>query len=185
MNSPPPTTDLATHPAGPETAPEATAFSADLRSAVVLLERIVADRTLLARIPTADQRRLLQAAGQVYAPDAASRRQLVRATARRRKAERVAREESVRESTGIRTLRRQPVFTSPNVFPPVAPRHSPRGRARSRRAREPIEPQHCYVCKPHYTDAASLLRPALSRRAPNSTSPSAPSSPTCAARWRC
>ena len=88
---------------------------------MAVLECIVADRALLAHIPADDRRRLLQAAGHVYSPDAVSRRRLVRATARRRKAERVEREESARSSTGIRTLRRQPVFTTPNVFPP-APR---------------------------------------------------------------
>ena len=56
--------------------------SRELRAAVAVLERIVADRTLLAHIPADDRRRLLQAAGHVYSPDAVSRRQLVRATAR-------------------------------------------------------------------------------------------------------
>jgi NAD(P)-dependent dehydrogenase (short-subunit alcohol dehydrogenase family) len=152
VNSPPPTADQATHRPTPDSVPGAPAFVDDLRAAVLLLERIVADRTLLAHVPPADQRRLLQAAGQVYAPDAASRRQLVRATARRRKAERVAREESVRESTGIRTLRRQPVFTSPNVFPPVPPEaFAPEDVHDADAPREPLDRQHCYVCKAHYT----------------------------------
>jgi hypothetical protein len=69
-----------------------SAFLADLRAAVALLERVVADRTLLVHIPPDDRRRLLQAAGQVYSPDAVSRRQLVRASARRREAARVERE---------------------------------------------------------------------------------------------
>jgi NAD(P)-dependent dehydrogenase (short-subunit alcohol dehydrogenase family) len=128
-------------------------FLQDLRSAVGVLERIVADRTLLAHLPADDRRRLLQAAGHVYSPDATSRRQLVRATARRRKAERVAREETARESTGIRTLRRRPVYTTPNVFPPSDPAsfapddvHDPEA------AREPQKSQHCYVCKTHFTE---------------------------------
>ena len=44
--------------------------------------------------------------------------------------------------TGIRQLRRKPVFTTPNVFPPkeIEEAH-----------RESLEPQHCYVCKQKYS----------------------------------
>src|SRR5215210_3202593 len=123
-------------------------FLERLRAATELLESIVADRGLLAHVPPADQRRLVQAAGHVYAPDSASRRQLVRASIRREKAEKVRREEHALERTGIRTMRRQPVFTSPNVFPPVGfeQREMPDDECR-----EPIEPQHCYVCKEKFT----------------------------------
>ena len=152
MKSPPPIPDQATTPGTPDGAPATSAFLRDLRAAVAVLEQIVADRTRLAGIPADDRRRLLQAAGHVYSPDATSRRQLVRATARRRKAERVAREESARESTGIRTLRRQPVFTTPNVFPPVPPEaFAPEDVSAPDAPREALEPQHCYVCKTHFT----------------------------------
>jgi NAD(P)-dependent dehydrogenase (short-subunit alcohol dehydrogenase family) len=152
VNAPPPTTDQATNAAIPEPGPGDPGFLDALRAAVAVLERIVADRTLLAHIPADDRRRLLQAAGHVYSPDATSRRQLVRATARRHKAERVAREEATRESTGIRTLRRQPVFTTPNVFPPVSPEaFVPQDVGDPAAPREPNEAQHCYVCKTHFT----------------------------------
>ncbi len=128
------------------------AFLAELRGAIGVLERIVSDRTLLAGIPAEDRTRLLQAAGHVYAPDAASRRQLVRASARKRKAERVGREESLRDRTGIRALRRQAVFTSPNVFPPVPPdAFVPEDVQEPGAPRESLEEQHCYVCKTHFT----------------------------------
>ena len=127
-------------------------FLAELRAAVGLLERLVADRTLLAGIPAEDRARLLQAAGHVYAPDAASRRQLVRAAARRRKADKVEREEAVRDRTGIRTLRRRADVTSPNVFPPVPPEaFTPADVQAPDAPREPLERQHCYVCKTHFT----------------------------------
>src|SRR5438093_13185253 len=103
-------------PAGPSSEP---AFLERLRAATTLLEAIVGDRSLLVGVPPDDQRRLLQAAGQVYSPDAIARRRLVRATIRERKATKVRREDQVLDATGIRTLRRQPVYTSPNVFPPV------------------------------------------------------------------
>jgi NAD(P)-dependent dehydrogenase (short-subunit alcohol dehydrogenase family) len=128
-------------------------FLAQLRSAVAVLERIVADRTLLAAVPGDDRRRLLQAAGHVYSPDPTSRRQLVRASARRRKAERVEREESARRRTGIRTLRRHPVFTTPNVFPPVPPDAFAAEDVHDADApRERLDRQHCYVCKGSFTE---------------------------------
>ncbi len=123
-------------------------FLERLQAATELLESIVADRGLLASVPPDDQRRLVQAAGHIYAPDSASRRQLVRASIRREKAEKVRREEQALERTGIRTMRRQPVFTSPNVFPPAG---FEQRETQDENFREPIEPQHCYVCKEKYT----------------------------------
>jgi NAD(P)-dependent dehydrogenase (short-subunit alcohol dehydrogenase family) len=119
-----------------------------VRAATDLLEAIVSDRGLLAQIPPSDQRRLLQAAGHAYAPDAAARRQLVRASSRRRKAEKVEQEDRILNSTGIRTLRRQTVYTSPNVFPPVP---FEQRDVDDPEFREAVEPQHCYVCKQKYT----------------------------------
>jgi len=152
VNTPAPIPDQVAQSRSPDAAADSASFLTELRAAVAVLECIVADRALLAHIPADDRRRLLQAAGQVYSPDVVSRRRLVRATARRRKAERIDREESARSSTGIRALRRQPVFTTPNVFPPVPPEafvaedlHDPDA------PREALEPQHCYVCKSHFS----------------------------------
>jgi NAD(P)-dependent dehydrogenase (short-subunit alcohol dehydrogenase family) len=128
---------------------QTAAFLARVHTATELLESIVADRGLLSEVPPADQRRLLQAAGHVYAPDAASRRQLVRATVRRQKADKLAREDRALNQTGIRTLRRQAVFTSPNVFPPE--NFEPCDSDGDPDIGEGIEPQHCYVCKQKYT----------------------------------
>jgi NAD(P)-dependent dehydrogenase (short-subunit alcohol dehydrogenase family) len=124
-------------------------FLRRLRAATELLESIVADRGLLAQIPPDVQRRLVQAAGQVYAPDASARRQLVRATIRRSKADKIKREDRVLDGTGIRALRRQPVFTSPNVFPPTE--FEQREIDDDPDFKEALEPQHCYVCKQKYT----------------------------------
>jgi NAD(P)-dependent dehydrogenase (short-subunit alcohol dehydrogenase family) len=135
------------HP--PENGTGAAAFLAQARAATEVLEAIVRDRGLLAQVPPDDQRRLLQAAGHVYAPDAAGRRQLVRASIRQRKAEKVKREDHTLNQTGIRTLRRQPVFTSPNVFPPTE--LEPTDVHADSPEREAIEPQHCYVCKAKYS----------------------------------
>ena len=118
-----------------------------LRAAADLLEEIVADRAILAEIPEPDRNRLLQAAGHVSRPDAIDRRRLLKAGKRKRKAERVEREEGVLANTGIRKLRREPVFISPNVFPPSpAERH-----AREPQLREVNDPRNCYICKQDYS----------------------------------
>ncbi len=124
-------------------------LAAQLRATAEFLERIATDRTLLAGVPEADRTRLLTAAGQVSRPDAIVRRALVKATKRQRKAAKVHREESVLSETGIRKLRRQTVFTTPNVFPPAGfEQHDVEGEPEFREA---MAPQNCYVCKQDYT----------------------------------
>ncbi|MEP6574542.1 MAG: oxidoreductase, partial [Gemmatimonadota bacterium] len=126
-----------------------SAFLERVRAATELLETIIADRTLMVRVPADARRRLIQAAGHVYAPDATARRQFVRATARQRKADQTTREERVRERTGIRMLRRQTEFSSPNIFPPTALESGDADAPPD--VGEVPEPQHCYVCKQDYT----------------------------------
>jgi NAD(P)-dependent dehydrogenase (short-subunit alcohol dehydrogenase family) len=118
----------------------------EVRAAAELLQRIVEDRALLIDIPEEERTRLLNAAGQVSRPGAVERRELNKAAKRQRKADRVKRAESVLESTGIRKLRRQTVFTTPNVFPSAtidqieaAPERDAAG-----------EEQNCYTCKRNY-----------------------------------
>src|ERR1700730_471430 len=99
--------------------PAGNSLHEKFRAAAELLETIVADRSLLADIPEGDRNRLLNAAGRVSRPDALGRRQLLKVVKRKKRAEKVQREESVLAATGIRQLRRQPVFiTSPNIYPP-------------------------------------------------------------------
>ncbi|MEO5580977.1 MAG: SDR family oxidoreductase [Gemmatimonadaceae bacterium] len=129
--------------------PRDLGLAARLRAAAELLEEITDDRALLAGVTEEDRNRLLRAAGHVSRPDAIGRRQLLKVTLRKRKAERIERIESVLSATGIRKLRREPVFTSPNVFPPLA--FAQVDAAEATTAREPIEPQNCYVCKQDYS----------------------------------
>src|SRR5687767_6308212 len=118
------------------------------RAAADLLEELVADRTLLAEIPEADRNRLLNAAGHVSRPDAIDRRRLLKVMKRKRREEKVQREETLLASTGIRKLRREPVFiTSPNVFPPSEEEM----RAREQPLADTEEDRCCYVCKTRYT----------------------------------
>ena len=120
-----------------------------LRAATDFLEQIAANRGLLAEVSAEDRRRFLDATAHVYSPDAKARRKLVKATIRLRKAERVRRDESELNETGIRQLRKQTVFTTPNVFPP--PGFSQQDVEDDPEFREAVQPQCCYVCKQHYT----------------------------------
>ena len=116
-----------------------------VRAAAELLESLVADRGLLALVPREDRRRLLDAAASVYHPDAKARRLLVKATVRERKRARIRKDEEVLAQTGIRTLRRQTVFTTPNFFPP-SEESATEGR---RPTTEDF--RNCYICKSDYT----------------------------------
>jgi len=119
-----------------------------LRAAADLLETIVADRSLLADIPEADRNRLLNAAGRISRPDALSRRQLLKVVKRKKRAEKVERSESVLAATGIRKLRREPVFiTSPNIYPP----RSKELLTSNEPTPETEETRKCYVCKKEFS----------------------------------
>ena len=159
------------------------AFLDRLRAATELLESVVSDRGLLAQIPPDDQRRLLQAAGHVYAPDALARRRLVRASIRRRKAEKTLREERVLGQTGIRSLRRQTVFTSPNVFPP--PAFEQREVENDPEFRETARAAALLRLQAEVRRRSTISTTSSVRRARGSTSPSAPSWRISGAGWRC
>lgn len=116
-----------------------------LRAATELLETVAANRALLAQMELPDRVRLLQAAGNIYAPDVRERRRLVKAVQKQRKASRQQQDDTVLAETGIRRLRRQTVFTTPNLPPP--PEHEPIEVADEPDFRDVIEPRNCYICK--------------------------------------
>ena len=120
-----------------------------LREATELLESIAADRTVLAGVSDDERARLLQAAALVYHPDRVERRRMAKTAAKQRRAARVKETEQARFETGIRELRRKPVFHSPNVFPPEG--FSPRDVLEDSEDTAATEPQHCYICKLHFT----------------------------------
>jgi NAD(P)-dependent dehydrogenase (short-subunit alcohol dehydrogenase family) len=120
-----------------------------LRAAAELLETVAANRALLAEVSVEDRTRLLQAAGQVYYPDPIERRRALKTHQRRRKAERQQRDQNLLTETGIRKLRQASVFTTPNVFPPTG--FEPQDIADDPKSNEAVEPQHCYICKRHYS----------------------------------
>lgn len=121
-----------------------------LRAATELLELLEADRFLLEGIPPAERERLHRAVAQLHNPDPVARRRRLKAAERERSARQTKHVDSVRDETGIRTLRRKPVFTTPNVFPPDHFDPCDTDFDESVR-REPIEPQHCYICKRDYS----------------------------------
>ncbi|MEX0891339.1 MAG: SDR family oxidoreductase [Gemmatimonadota bacterium] len=137
------------------------AFLDRVRQATELLEEVAERRGLLAYLPEPLRRRLNEASGEVFAPDTASRRQLVKALERRRRAEKTQREEARLEECGIRKLRNQDVFTTPNVFPPEdfeqtdvtrdVDEGQPAQVERDVALKEETDARrHCYTCKADY-----------------------------------
>ncbi len=120
-----------------------------LLEATALLQRIARSKDLLAGLSPRERTDLLNAAGDVFCPDPEERRLRVKAQRNRRRAEKLARDEEVLASTGIRTLRDKPVFTTPNAFPPEG--FEQRDVA-DPAFRETVDPQHCYICKAKYRE---------------------------------
>jgi NAD(P)-dependent dehydrogenase (short-subunit alcohol dehydrogenase family) len=118
-----------------------------IRAAAELLEAIDADRGLLASLSPEERERFLRATRVVSDPDPRARRRLVKATARQRKAARAQQEESVLTATGIRELRRKPVFTTPNYYLSGA---SAGSQQEKEEPRTTADARHCYVCKQHF-----------------------------------
>lgn len=113
----------------------------EVRKAIELLENVVADRSLLVDLPDEDRLKFLEAAGRVAIPLRDDRSRLAKAV--RRKTRRTKREHDreVRETTEIRTLRKNAVFSAPEVKCLPPPEHQERL----------LEvPDHCYVCKCDY-----------------------------------
>jgi NAD(P)-dependent dehydrogenase (short-subunit alcohol dehydrogenase family) len=131
--------------------PEASAGNEQLRrellAATEFLQRIGSSRDLLTVLSPEEKIDLLNAAGDVFCADPEERRIRTKALKRQRRSAKVQRDETVLSETGIRTLRDQTVFTTPNVY---APDGFVQHDVDDARYRETVEPQHCYVCKVKY-----------------------------------
>ena len=115
---------------------------------------IAADWRLLDSLPAQDRQRLHQVVARLYHPDPVARRGRIKAEERAHKVAATQRAEAVLHKTGIRELRRQPVFTTPNVFPPrgFLPHDGYGGGAEeAAESRAALETRHCYVCKQKYS----------------------------------
>ena len=122
-------------------------FLERVRAAAKALEEIGADWTLLDQLAPEDRERLHKAVAALHNPDRIVRRRRLKEVRRERKAAEVQREEDVLHGTGIRALRRRPVFTTPNVFPPSLPLNE-----KSVSDTDSVGQRHCYVCKLKYTE---------------------------------
>jgi len=123
-----------------------------LREATALLESLAADPLLLAELPKQDRGRLHQAVANVYHPDPATRRVKLKAKQKAHYASKIRADDTVLNQTGIRALRRKPVFSTPSVFAPESfDAQDVNPDADATQPRESIEPQHCYVCKKKYS----------------------------------
>lgn len=117
-----------------------------LRAAIRILEQAAANRLLLVNLTPAEYARLLKATSEIILPDPREKRRFVKARIRQRKAEKIQREQEILNKTGIRELRRRPVFMTPNPSPPPAlPSSEP-----AHDSSHSVDPQHCYICKQHY-----------------------------------
>ena len=122
-----------------------------VRTAAELLELIDADRVRVDQLPAAERQRLFRAVAQLYLPDPVARRQRLKAEERARSAASIEKADSVLHETGIRTLRRQPVFNTPNFYPPKDFAEQAAADDDTEQ-REELEPMHCYVCKRQYSE---------------------------------
>lgn len=108
------------------------------------LEAVVEDRALLDRLDPETRRAFIIAAGRVSRPDRAELRKLAKARRRQRRDAARARDAQVLEATGIRTLRRAPVFPTPPALSSGPPP--------SEAAPELEEARKCYVCKAPFAE---------------------------------
>lgn len=93
---------------------EDTATRARLLETTAFLQRIARSKDVLSVLEPEERATLLNAAGDVFCADPDERRLRVKAKRNKRRADKLARDEAVLDSTGIRTLRSKPVFTTPD-----------------------------------------------------------------------
>ena len=118
-----------------------------LRETIDMLESIASDRSMLDGMSADDRRRLLNAIARVNHPDRLMRR-MKAAKERLKRSSRLMQDDGVLNETGIRALRRKPVFNTPNVFPPS--QFEPQD-VHAEEAPRISEETHCYICKRKYT----------------------------------
>ena len=143
---------------------DAAELSEKLREATELLERVAADRALMASLSSEERRRLIRAAGDVFSPDPAARRRLVKTLGRLKRVEKSRQDEGALSGAGIRVLRRQQVFTTPSAFAPgrfephdVAPSEGDEAAARATDgSATSVDERACYVCKQRFSTVHSF-----------------------------
>jgi NAD(P)-dependent dehydrogenase (short-subunit alcohol dehydrogenase family) len=129
----------------PDAETEAALSVEEVRLCTALLERIVADRALMAELPEADRRALMLAAGRVSRPARHEATRLVKEFRRRKKAAIQENDRQARATAGIRVARQAPVFVAPS------PAQLPSAEAARADGPSLRKPKSCYVCKTDFT----------------------------------
>src|SRR5207249_2776603 len=127
------------------------------------IEQLGTDLPRLAELDEELRIRLVTAAGQLSRPDRYSRKALGKALARARSRARREADRSLLDQTGIRALRREPVYPTPGRTPLPKPswpleladdgEADEWAEAEARRAdvgARVADPRLCYVCKTHF-----------------------------------
>lgn len=120
-----------------------------IRACIETLEAIAEDPSALAALDDESRKRLRIAAGRVSRPDRAEKRKFAKARRRARREAARADDEKLLDATGIRTLRRAPVFETPAGLPPGTPPPPLLGDGSPPLLREA---RKCYVCKAPYRE---------------------------------
>jgi NAD(P)-dependent dehydrogenase (short-subunit alcohol dehydrogenase family) len=128
-----------------ERPPRAAITPEQVRETLARMTAIAEDRRLLDCLDTEEFHRFASVAGELYCPDIQQRRRLLKARRKQQRNEKIQRDEELLHETGIRSLRRKPVFTTPNCYPP-------NGFEQIEVVDEPdfrevLEPRNCYICK--------------------------------------
>lgn len=131
------------------------ARTARLQAALATLEEAAADPLMLAGLSPEELTRLRRIAGEIFSPDVDLRRRISRARARGQKVAQIEREQAKLDQTTIRKLRREPIFTAPNLSPPIGfeatPVALPAPGTAPDAGPELDEPHRCYICKRDFT----------------------------------
>ena len=133
---------------------EAPFDDAELAACLKVLEAICADRGALSAVDLMTRRRLLEAAGRVSIPSRAEQRRLAKTFRRKEEVKEREADGAVLEATGIRALRRAPVFMTPGAPRELGASSStePVSAAASDEAGPELKaPRKCYVCKAEFT----------------------------------
>jgi NAD(P)-dependent dehydrogenase (short-subunit alcohol dehydrogenase family) len=129
-------------------------LSERVRTAAALLDAIASDPARFETLPEDERNALKAAAGRFYNPDPDVYRRGKRAREREAMARKIGATEATLDQTGIRSLRRRPVFNTPNFHPPSGtPADAIDDTVDEHRGEhaEVGEARFCYVCKTEYT----------------------------------
>ncbi|HZI03529.1 MAG TPA: SDR family NAD(P)-dependent oxidoreductase [Archangium sp.] len=126
----------------PSTEPRSALSLEEVHQCTRLLEAMAEHRILLNGVPEEDRKALLAAAGRLVHPNRDEKSRLQKALRRERKETKREHDRVIRATTEIRSLRRSPVFTVPQLPPPPPSEQGPE--------RLLEVPRRCYVCKTEY-----------------------------------